>query len=123
MTRDRIVDGDGHGWPVTGYACHVCGWPADPVHAGIGTHPTCDPLSGGGPLRDGRARLHHPSRTTPMTDDPSSWMFIREPFDEVVDTDDPVEDTDGPDEDEDTDEDDEDDPSDTHRTTYRGDYR
>ncbi len=58
-----------------------------------------------------------------MTDDPSSWMFIREPFDEVVDTDDPVEDTDGPDEDEDTDEDDEDDPSDTHRTNYRGDYR
>jgi len=26
-----------------------------------------------------------------MTDDPSSWMFVREPFVEATDTDDPVE--------------------------------
>ena len=50
MTGDRIVDADGHAWPVTGRACRVCDWPIDPVLADLGTHPTCDP-----------------SRTTPMT--------------------------------------------------------
>ncbi len=121
MTGDRIVDADGHTWPVTGHACNVCRWPLDGVHATIGTHPSCDPLSGGDPggdpLRDGRARLHHPSMTT-MT----MQLFIREDVDEVVDTDDPVED-DEDDEDDQDDEDDEDDEDDTHRTNYRGDYR
>jgi len=48
MTRPRIVDGDGHHWPDTGHRCAVCGWPLDPVHATIGTHPGCDPT----PIRD-----------------------------------------------------------------------
>ena len=52
MTRDRIVDGDGHAWPVTGRRCSVCGWPIDPVLADLGTHPSCAPLSGGDPGGD-----------------------------------------------------------------------
>jgi hypothetical protein len=39
----RVADDEGHRWPITGYTCTVCGWPLDPVHADIGTHPTCDP--------------------------------------------------------------------------------
>ena len=74
MTRDRIVDADGHHWPVTGHRCTVCAWPLDPVNADLGTHPTCDP-----------------SRTTPMTDDQDETelrLFTREPFDEVDDPED-----------------------------------
>ena len=52
VTGDRVVDGDRHHWPVTGYVCRVCHWPADPVLATSGTHSTCAPLSGGGDLRD-----------------------------------------------------------------------
>jgi len=52
MTRLRIVDSDGHGWPDTGHRCVACGWPIDRVLAGIGVHPGCDPLSGGDPGGD-----------------------------------------------------------------------
>jgi len=49
VTRLRIVDSDGHGWPDTGHRCSACGWPLDPVLANLGTHPSCAPLSGGDP--------------------------------------------------------------------------
>ena len=52
MTRDRIVDSDAHGWPDTGHRCAACGWPLDAALAEHGTHPSCDPLSGGDHLRD-----------------------------------------------------------------------
>lgn len=48
----RIVDAAGDHWPVTGHVCSVCRWPLDPVHAEHGTHPSCDPLSGGDPGGD-----------------------------------------------------------------------
>lgn len=52
MTGDRIVDADGHHWPDTRHRCTVCRWPADPVHADLGTHPGCDPATGGDPGGD-----------------------------------------------------------------------
>lgn len=41
MTR-RLLDRDGHAWPITGHRCPVCRMPADPVLHGE-PHPFCLP--------------------------------------------------------------------------------
>lgn len=41
----RMLDADGHAWPVTGVWCAGCGWPLAPHAPGQRFHPTCEPES------------------------------------------------------------------------------
>jgi hypothetical protein len=38
---ERLVDDQGHEWPVTGYYCLACGMPLHPVLRDIGVHVNC----------------------------------------------------------------------------------
>jgi hypothetical protein len=41
-TAERLIDRQGHDWPVTGYWCAVCGMPLHKILLVDGVHPTCE---------------------------------------------------------------------------------
>jgi hypothetical protein len=41
-TAKRLIDPQGHDWPVTGYWCAVCGMPLHKILLGDGVHPNCE---------------------------------------------------------------------------------
>lgn len=41
MTAARLIDADGHEWPITGYWCTVCGLPLIRSTYGQTAHPNC----------------------------------------------------------------------------------
>lgn len=41
QTPDRLIDDQGHEWPVTGYWCRACGMPLHPTLRDTGAHLNC----------------------------------------------------------------------------------
>lgn len=41
-SSERLMDNQGHAWPVTGYWCDMCGMPLHSILRGSGVHPGCD---------------------------------------------------------------------------------